>query len=99
MGYGCRMRYFRAATTGVYEAVRSDLDAVWGYPNSTTKTSTSIPPGSVAPTDAAGRVYFVASPAECEYPAIAERLPALLASGMVQEVTAAEFAAQFPSPF
>jgi hypothetical protein len=44
-------------------------------------------------------VYLVASPAECEYPAIAERLPTLLASGMVQEVTAAEFAAQFPSPF
>lgn len=92
------MRYFRAATVEVYEAVRADLDSVWGYPNADTKTATAITPGADAPTDASGRVYLVASPAECDYPAIAERLPTLLASGMVQEVTAAEFAAQFPLP-
>ena len=90
------MRYFRAATVAVYEAVRAELDSVWGYPNPDTKTQTSITPGNDAPTDAAGRVYLIASPAECDYPAIAERLPTLLASGMVAEVTAAEFAAQFP---
>jgi hypothetical protein len=92
------MRYFRAANIDVYEAIRADLDGVWQYPNDATKTSTAITPGSEAPTDNAGRVYLVASPAECDYPAIADRLPTLLASGMVQEVTAAEFAAQFPSP-
>jgi len=93
------MRYFRASNVDVYEAIRADLDGVWQYPSPATKTSTAITPGSEAPTDAAGRVYLVASPAECEYPAIAKRLPTLLASGMVQEVTAAEFVAQFPSPF
>lgn len=93
------MRYFRAANVEVYEAVRADLDSVWGYPNAGTKTATAITPGSEAPTDAAGCVYLIASPAECDYPAIAERLPNLLASGMVQEVTADEFAAQFPPPF
>jgi hypothetical protein len=92
------MRYFRAASVAVYEAIRADLDSVWQYPNPATKTATAITPGSEAPTDAAGRVYLVASPAECEYPAIAERLPTMLASGMVTEVTAAEFAAQFPPP-
>jgi tRNA A37 N6-isopentenylltransferase MiaA len=92
------MRYFRAASVEVYESVRAELDAVWGYPNPDTKTRTAITPASEAPTDAAGRVYLIASPAECEYPAIAERLPAMLASGMVAEVTAAEFADQFPSP-
>lgn len=93
------MRYFRAASVEVYEAVRADLDAVWGYPNAGTKTATAIAPVTQAPTDSAGRVYLIASDKECNYPAIAERLPTLLASGMVAEVTAAEFAAQFPSPF
>lgn len=93
------LRYFRAANVTVYEAVRADLDAVWGYPNQDTKTETSITPGHDAPTDNAGRAYLIASPAECDYPAIAERLPTLLESGMVAEVTAAEFAAQFPPPF
>jgi hypothetical protein len=92
------MRYFRAANIDVYEAIRADLDSVWQYPNPATKTTTAITPGSEAPVDTAGRVYLVASPAECEYPAIAERLPALLSGGMVQEVTAAEFAEQFPPP-
>lgn len=93
------MRYFRAASVAVYEAVRADLDGVWGYPNAGTKTETAITPGDEAPTDASGRVYLIASEAECDYPAIAERLPTLLASRMVDEVTAAEFAAQFPPPF
>lgn len=93
------MRFFRAESLGVYESVRADLDAVWQYPNAATKTATAITPGSDAPADSLGRVYLVASDAECQYPAIADRLPALLASGMVEEVTAAEFLTQFPPPF
>ena len=93
------MRYFRTASVAVYEAVRADLDAAYGYPKPDTKTKTSITPWDQAPTDAAGRVYLIASEAECDYPAIAKRLPTLLGSGMVDEVTAAEFFAQFPSPF
>jgi hypothetical protein len=96
---GCRVRFFRAASGEVYEAIRADLDGVWQYPNPATKTNTAIMPSSEAPTDNAGRVYLLATDAECEYPAIAERLPALLGSGMVEEVTAAEYATQFPSPF
>lgn len=92
------MRYFRAASVAVYEAVRADLDAVYGYPNAETKTVTAINPASDLAADAEGRVYLVASAAECDYPAIAERLPALLASGIVEEVTEAEFAAQSASP-
>jgi hypothetical protein len=93
------MRFFRAATAEAYEAVRADLDSVWGYPNPGTKTATAITPVGEAPTDASGRVYIIASEDECNYPAISERLPTLLASGMVAEVTAAEFAEQFPPPF
>jgi hypothetical protein len=94
------MRYFRASSVEVYEAIRADLDGVYGYPNAETKTSTSITPGSQAPTDASGRVYLVASVAECEYPAIAERLPMLLSSGAVTEITEAEYreAVESPSP-
>lgn len=92
------MRYFRAANVEVYEGIRSNLDVVYGYPNAETKTATAITPGVDLTPDAAGRVYLIASAAECDYPAIAERLPTLLASGMVAEVTAAEFAAQFPQP-
>jgi len=93
------IRFFRAQNAAVYEAVRAEFDTIWGYPNAETKTETAITPAALAPTDSAGRVYLIASDAECEYPAIAERLPAMLAGGMVQEVTAAEFAAQFPPPF
>lgn len=96
---GRNMKYFRAANVDVYETIRADLDAVWGYPDARTKTATAITTGTEAPTDAAGRVYLIASDEECNYPAIAERLPTLLASGMVAEVTAAEFALQFPPPF
>jgi hypothetical protein len=90
------MRYFRAATAAVYEAIRAELDAAYGYPSG--GTVTAITPAAEAPVDGAGRVYLLASQAECEYPAVAERLPGLLASGAVAEVTASEWDALFPSP-
>jgi hypothetical protein len=90
------MRYFRAATAAVYEAIRAELDAAYGYPSG--GTVTAITPAASAPVDAAGRVYLMSSQAECEYPAVAERLPGLLASGAVEEVTAADWDALFPSP-
>jgi hypothetical protein len=88
------MRYFRAVTAGVCEAIRAELDAAYGYPSG--GTVTSITPAAAAPVDAEGRVYLMASQAECEYPAVAERLPGLLASSAVEEVTAADWDALFP---
>jgi hypothetical protein len=93
------MRYFRAVSSVVYESVRAEFDLIWGYPNNNTKTETAIPPASESPSDTQGRVYLLASEAECEYPAIAARLPGILASGQVEEISASEFAAQFPPPF
>lgn len=90
------MRYFRAANSAVYEAIRADLDVAYGYPSG--GTLTAITPAADAPVDAAGRVYLMASQAECEYPAVAERLPGLLGSGMIKEVTAADWDALFPLP-
>lgn len=93
------MRFFRAQNAASYEAVRAEFDAIWGYPNAETKTETAITPAALAPTDSAARVYLIASEDECEYPAIVGRLPEMLSDGIVEEVSAAEFAAQFPSPF
>jgi hypothetical protein len=90
------MRYFRAANAAVYEAIRAELDAAYGYPSG--GTLTSITPAAEAPADDAGRVYLLASQAECEYPAVAERLPGLLASGAVEEVAAADWDALFTPP-
>jgi hypothetical protein len=90
------VRYFRAVTAAVYDAIRAELDAAYGYPRG--GTMTAITPAADAPVDSSGRVYLLASHAECEYPAVAERLPGLLASGAVAEVTAAEWDALFPLP-
>lgn len=93
------MRYFRAESIEVYEAVRATLDSTYGYPNESTKTSTAICPAADSLTDAGGRVYMIASDAECEFPAIASLLPQLLSSGLVDEIRPEEFVGQFPSPF
>lgn len=91
------MRYFRSAPA-VYERIRSQLDAAWGYPNAETKTLTAIPPVSELPTDDQGRVYLAISAAYCDYILPSQMLPELLASGAVEELTAAEYAAVFPTP-
>lgn len=90
------MRYFRAANAAVYEAIRAELDAAYGYPSAGAQTA--ITPAASAPVDSSGRAYLMASNAECEYPAVADRLPSLFASGMVEEVTAADWDALFPLP-
>jgi hypothetical protein len=92
------MRYFRVANAAIYEAVRAELDAAYGYPSEDGQTVTAITPAADAPVDNAGRVYLLASESECEYPAVAERLPGLLASDTVEEVTAADWDALFPLP-
>ena len=91
------MRYFRS-TAAVYESIRSQLDAAWGYPNAETKTLTAIPPVGELPADQQGRVYLAISAAYCEYVLPSQMLPELLASGAVEELTAAEYAAVFPPP-
>ena len=91
------MRYFRAVSATTYEAIRAELDAVWDYPQPDRKTITSIPPAAVAVSDSLGRVYLAASAVECDYPAISDRLPQLLASGAVEEISEAEYRAALPS--
>lgn len=70
----------------VYEAIRAQLDAAWGYPNAATKTLSAIPPASELPLDEQGRVYLAISSEYCEYVLPSQMLPQLLASGEVEEI-------------
>ena len=86
------LRFFRS-TDAIYESVRATLDAAWGYPNSGTKTTTSLPPALDAPHDLQGRVFLAIAAVFCDYEAVAEMLPELLAAGNVEEISEAEYGA------
>lgn len=89
------MRYFRS-TPAVYEGIRAQLDAAYGYPNAETKTLTAIQPSSQLPTDQQGRVYLVIDAAYCDYILPSAMLPELISSGAVEEITAQQYRAIFP---
>jgi hypothetical protein len=89
------VRYFRS-TPAVYGSICSQLDAAYGYPNAETKTERALPLAAELPTDAQGRVYLAISAEYCDYVLPSEMLPQLLASGAVEEVTAAVYEALLP---
>jgi hypothetical protein len=88
-------RYFRSADS-VYEAIRSQLDAAWGYPNAETKTLTALPPASQCLHDSQGRVYLAISAGYCEYVLPSQMLPELIATGAVEEIDEAAYRAVLP---
>ena len=75
-------RFFRTADDSLYEQVRLGLDAAWGH----VPPATCIDPAAVAPRDADGRIVLAVRQEFCEFPAAAEILPGLLASGAVVEI-------------
>ena len=87
------MRYFRSAPA-VYADICAQLDAAYGYPNAATKTERTLPLS--LPADNQGRVYLAVSAAYCDYNLPSELLPQLIAAGLVEEITAAEYAAVLP---
>jgi hypothetical protein len=89
------MRYFRS-TPAVYASICAQLDAAYGYPNAETKTERALPLAADLPTDAQGRVYLAISAEYCDYILPSEMLPQLLASGAVEELDAAAYAAVLP---
>lgn len=89
------MRYFRS-TPAVYAAICAQLDAAYGYPNAETKTLRALPVAADLPTDNQGRVYLAISAEYCDYILPSEMLPELLASGAVEEITAAQYEALLP---
>jgi hypothetical protein len=89
------MRYFRS-TPAVYTPICAQLDAAYGYPNEETKTFRTLPLAADLPADGQGRVYLAVDAAYCDYILPGEMLPQLLASGAVEEVDAATYAALLP---
>jgi hypothetical protein len=90
------MRYFRA-TPVVYVDICAQLDAAYGYPNAETKTERALPLVSALPADGQGRVYIALSEAECGYDLPSVLLPQLIAARLVEEITAAQYAAVLPA--
>jgi hypothetical protein len=87
-------RFFRSSAA-VYEAMRTQLDAAFGYPDGTTETVWR--PAASAVKDGQGRCLLAVHATSCDRPAVAAVLPDLLASGQVEEVDAATYAAAMPS--
>lgn len=89
------MRYFRAMSA-VYVTICAQLDAAYGYPSEATKTARTLPLVDDLPKDNEGRVYLAVDAAYCDYIVPGLMLPDLLASGAVEEVDAATYAALLP---
>lgn len=92
------MRFFRTADDGLYESIRLQLDAAWGHPTPDGRTVTCFDPAAVAPRDPQGRVLLAVNDEFCDYAEVSAMLPALLASGAVEEIDAAAYAASLPQP-
>lgn len=90
------MRYFRS-TPAVYASICAQLDAAYGYPNAETKTERTLPLVEELPADNQGRVYLCVDAAYCDFILPGQMLPELLASGAVEEITAAQYAAVAPA--
>jgi hypothetical protein len=90
------MRYFRS-TPAVYADICAHLDAAYGYPNEATKTQRALPLAADLPNDGEGRLYLCISAAYCDYNLPSELLPQLIAAGLVEEITAAQYAAVLPN--
>jgi len=89
------MRYFRS-TPAVYADICAQLDAAYGYPNAETKTLRTLPIAADLPADGQDRVYLAVSAAYCDYDLPSQLLPQLIAAGLVDEITAEQYAAVLP---
>ena len=79
--------FFRITDESVYEQVRLHLDAAWGH----VPPITCVDPAELAPRDAGGSILLAVRPEFVAFDAVAAMLPDLLASGAVEEITAAEY--------
>ncbi len=79
--------FFRITEDTVYEQVRLGLDAAWGH----SPPTTCVDPAAVAPRDADGNILLAVRAEFVAFDAVAALLPQLLASGVVEEITEAEY--------
>lgn len=96
MGRASVNRFFRSSPE-VYEAVRLQLDAAFGYPDEC--TTTVWEPLATAQRDADGRCLLAVRAESCDRPQVAAMLPQLLASGAVEEISEDEYRTSQPDPF
>lgn len=91
------MRFFCTASVDIYEETRQTLDSAWGHPNAATKTVTCIDPAAVAPRDSTGRLLLAVREEFATWEPAATLLPQLLTSGVVEEISEANYRAALPS--
>lgn len=88
-------RFFKAAPA-VYESMRAQIDAAWGYP--TEHTQTSIPPADEQHKAADGDCIMGVQVEWLGWEPVATLMPQMLAAGQVVEISEAEYWAAMPKP-
>ena len=86
-------RFFKAAPD-VYESLRTEIDAAWGYP--TPHTYTSIPPAAEQHKAADGDCIMGVKAEWLGWEPVATLIPQAIAAGLVAEITEAEYWAAMP---
>ena len=81
-------RFFKA-TPEVYESMRAQIDAAWGYP--TPHTQTSIPPAAEQHRASDGDCVMGVKVEWCGWEPVATLLPQLVAAGQVEEISEADY--------
>ena len=80
---------FFATTDATYEAMRSAVDAAWGYP--TAQTLTCVPPASEQWHDAEGRVVIALTVEWLAWEPVPSMIAGAIAAGAVTEIDEATF--------
>lgn len=91
------MRLFKASES-VYEAVCNQMNASYGYPNAETATLRALPLVGTLTRDSAGDVYAAISEEYCSHPIPNQLIQELTEIGLIQEVSADEYAATLKNP-
>ena len=85
---------FFSAAPEVYESLRAQIDAAWGYP--TPYTQTCIPPADEQHKTAAGHCVIGVRVEWLGWEPVATLIPAAIAEGQINEITEAEYWATMP---
>ena len=88
-------RFFRAPDA-VYESLRAQVDAAWGYP--TPYTQTCVPTAAEQWHDAGGWCVIALSLTWLSWEPAASLIPDAVAAGLIEEIAAEEFWAAAPQP-
>jgi len=87
-------RFFRITSAAMYDQVRLSLDTAWGH----VAPETCVDPAAVAPVDVSGNILLAVRQEFCEFAAVAQMLPQLLASGVVEEIDEQTYRTSIAAP-